>query len=62
MVRRDRLLQRGGVQLTGLVRLGGWSGKPASFKAPAADEDGLSTAVIVQGAKGGRIIGAAVKE
>jgi hypothetical protein len=45
-----------------LVRLGGWSGRSTAFKLPAADEDGLSTAVIVQGAKGGRIIGALVKD
>ena len=54
------LMQRNVVRQ--LVRLGGWTGKPVSFKAPPADVEGLATAVIVQGAKGGRIIGAAVKK
>ena len=45
-----------------LVRLGPWTGKPTSFKAPVAEEEGLATAVIVQGVKGGRIIGALVKD
>ncbi|MDB5429751.1 MAG: hypothetical protein JWP35_867 [Caulobacter sp.] len=45
-----------------LVRLGGWTGRPVSFKSPPAEDDNLSTAIIVQGAKGGRIIGVAVKD
>lgn len=45
-----------------LVRLGAWKGRPATYRLPAADDDGLETAVIVQGAKGGRIIGAVVKD
>jgi hypothetical protein len=44
-----------------LVRLGPWTGRPSTYKVPAAEEDGLSTAVIVQGAKGGRVIGVLVK-
>jgi hypothetical protein len=42
-----------------LTRLGGWRGKPVAFRLPAPDDDGLKTVVIVQGAKGGRVIGAA---
>ena len=40
-----------------LVRLGGWSGRPKSFRLPPSPSDGLVTVVIVQGAHGGRIIG-----
>lgn len=40
-----------------LVRLGSWSGKPRLYRMPAATEPELETVVIVQGAKGGRIIG-----
>jgi hypothetical protein len=42
-----------------VTRLGAWRGKPAAFRLPAASEDGLRTVVIVQGAKGGRVLGAA---
>jgi hypothetical protein len=45
-----------------LVRLGAWTGRSTAFKLPAAEDDNLATAVIVQGARGGRIIGARVKE
>jgi hypothetical protein len=41
-----------------VTRLGAWRGQPAAFKLPAAVEDGLKTVVIVQGAKGGRVLGA----
>lgn len=41
-----------------LVRLGGWTGRPKSFRLPPAEADGLKTVVIVQGAGGGRIIAA----
>ena len=41
-----------------VTRLGAWRGKPTAFKLPAASEDGLQTVVIVQGAKGGRVLGA----
>ena len=42
-----------------LTRLGAWRGKPVAFHLPPAEDDGLKTVVIVQGAKGGRLIGAA---
>jgi len=41
-----------------LTHLGAWRGRPAAFRLPAAEEDGLKTVVIVQGAKGGRVLGA----
>lgn len=40
-----------------VARLGSWYGKPSAFKPPKATEDGLKTVVIVQVAKGGRILG-----
>jgi hypothetical protein len=43
-----------------LSRLGPWSGRAESFKAPPASEAGLATAVIVQAAHGGPIIAAAL--
>ncbi len=42
-----------------VTRLGSWRGKPVTFKIAEAPEDGLAVAVLVQGAKGGRILGAA---
>ncbi len=42
-----------------LLRLGAWTGRSKSYRAPAADEKGLSSAVIVQGVRGGPIFGAA---
>lgn len=44
-----------------MVRLGGWYGRPTAFPLPRAEEEGLKTAVIVQGARGGRIIGVLVE-
>ena len=41
-----------------LTRLGAWRGQPVVFRLPAASEEGLKTVVIVQGARGGRILGA----
>ncbi|MGI9169911.1 MAG: DUF1223 domain-containing protein, partial [Caulobacteraceae bacterium] len=41
-----------------LARLGAWSGRPAVFRLPAANEEGLSTLILVQGAHGGPIVGA----
>jgi hypothetical protein len=41
-----------------LVRLGAWTGKPKSFRAPEAATEGLEAAVIVQAAHGGRILAA----
>jgi len=40
-----------------LVRLGPWSGRPKLYRLPAAADAELQTVIIVQGAKGGRIIG-----
>ena len=40
-----------------LERLGAWIGRPVVFKTPPASEDGLETLVIVQGPKGGKLIG-----
>lgn len=44
-----------------MVRLGSWTGKQKSFTLPAPDadnvDDGLEAVILVQGAKGGRIIG-----
>lgn len=42
-----------------LLRLGAWTGRPKAYKAPAADEKGLNTMVIVQGVHGGPVVGAA---
>jgi hypothetical protein len=41
------------------MRLGAWRGSSATFKLPPASQDGLSSVVIVQGVRGGRIVGAA---
>ncbi|WP_425995348.1 DUF1223 domain-containing protein [Caulobacter sp. DWR1-3-2b1] len=40
-----------------LVRLGPWSGRPKLYRLPATTDAELETVIIVQGAKGGRIIG-----
>jgi hypothetical protein len=46
-----------------VVRLGGWSGKPILLKMPPVTaKDELSTVVVVQGAKGGKVIGVLVEE
>lgn len=39
-----------------VVRLGGWRGRPTAYRIPATEIEGLSTAVLVQAAKGGRIV------
>jgi hypothetical protein len=41
-----------------VVRLGTWRGGPVAFKLPPSPDDGLKTLVLVQGARGGRMIGA----
>lgn len=41
------------------VRLGSWRGRPQAYRVPAAPDDGLKTAVIVQAPRGGRVIGVA---
>jgi hypothetical protein len=40
-----------------LVRLGSWTGKPRLYRLPPAAEPDLASVVLVQGAKGGRILG-----
>lgn len=40
-----------------LVRLGPWAGRPRLYRLPAATEADLETVVLLQGAKGGRILG-----
>ena len=43
-----------------VVRLGVWRGKPTAYRLPVATEEGLTTAVLVQGARGGRLIGSSL--
>jgi hypothetical protein len=45
-----------------LQRLGAWRGRPTAYRLPAAPEDGLETAVVLQGARGGPVLTAAVRE
>jgi len=40
-----------------LVRLGPWSGRPKLYRLPVHADDDLQSVIIVQGAKGGRILG-----
>ncbi|MFC3071378.1 DUF1223 domain-containing protein [Phenylobacterium soli] len=40
-------------------RLGAWKGRPVAFRLPKRTDEGLKTVVIVQAAKGGRILGVA---
>lgn len=42
-----------------IKRLGQWRGRPQAFRLPAASEDGLRTVVVVQGPRGGRVLGLA---
>ncbi len=42
-----------------MVRLGAWRGKAQAYRMPAAPEEGLRTAVIVQSPRGGRVLGLA---
>jgi hypothetical protein len=42
-----------------IVRLGPWRGRPQAYRIPAAPDDGLKSAVIVQASRGGRVIGVA---
>jgi len=44
-----------------MVRLGPWYGRPTAYRLPKAEEDGLKTAVILQGARGGRVLGVLVE-
>lgn len=40
-----------------MAKLGVWRGRPTAFRLPAPSEPGLQTVVIVQGPRGGRVIG-----
>ena len=40
-----------------MKRLGPWRGRPTAFRLPESSEDGLKTVVIVQGVRGGRVLG-----
>jgi hypothetical protein len=42
-----------------MTKVGVWRGRAAAFRLPAPSEDGLETVVIVQGARGGRVLGVA---
>ncbi len=43
-----------------LERLGAWSGRAKTYKAPAASVSGLATLVVVQSARGGPVLAAAL--
>jgi hypothetical protein len=45
-----------------LVRLGPWAGRPRVYRLPAPVEDGLTSAILVQGAAGGAMIGVLVQQ
>ncbi len=40
-----------------ITRLGVWKGRPIAYRLPAAGEEGLSTVILVQGPRGGRVLG-----
>lgn len=40
-----------------LVKLGPWAGKPKLYRLPTTADDGLESVILVQGVKGGRILG-----
>jgi hypothetical protein len=42
-----------------LKRLGPWRGRPTAYRLPKTKEDGLETAVLVQAARGGRVLAVA---
>ena len=39
-----------------IARLGAWKGRPTAYRLPPSAEDGLATVLLVQGAKGGRLV------
>ena len=43
-----------------MQRLGVWRGTPRAFRLPTPIEDGLKTTVVVQGPRGGRVLGLAL--
>lgn len=55
--RGETVVQRNVVRQ--IERLGTWRGRPQAYRVPAATDDGLKTAVIVQIPRGGRVIGVA---
>ena len=57
--RGQTLVQRNVVRE--VVRIGGWRGKPTAYRLPLAREDRLSTVVLVQAPKGGKILGVLAK-
>lgn len=56
--RGDTVVQKNVVRQ--IQRLGVWRGSPRAFRLPAPSEDGLKTAVVVQGPRGGRVLGLAL--
>lgn len=42
-----------------IARLGPWRGRPQAYRLPEATDDGLKTVVVVQAARGGRVLGLA---
>jgi hypothetical protein len=42
-----------------MTRLGGWRGRASAYRLPEPTEDGLETVVILQGARGGRVLAVA---
>ncbi len=40
-----------------LIKLGPWAGRPKLYRLPTTADDGLESVILVQGAKGGRILG-----
>ena len=40
-----------------ITRLGIWKGRPTAYRMPAAAEEGLATVILVQGPRGGRVLG-----
>ena len=45
-----------------LVKLGIWNGRPRRYRLTASSDEALKTVIIVQGAKGGRVIGVLQEE
>jgi len=57
--RGQTLIQRNVVRE--ISRLGAWRGRPTAYRVPASGTEGLETVVLVQAAKGGKIIGVLAK-
>jgi hypothetical protein len=39
-----------------ITRLGAWRGRPTAYRVTPAEDEGLKTVVIVQAARGGRVL------